>query len=325
MRPSAASILKRHRETLRGRLRRIALPSVALGIAKTFYVYEPPGHRRGMATPVVWLLRGHEREWANIAEDRSRSRSTAVEDIDTSIAAGTLPPVVLVLPGLTSDNNHVHGLGIEMVAPSLAPHTGMGTGRFWSYLSDEMIPWVEARYPATRRIAAGFSLGGYTVSLLAFGRPGWLDVAAFYDALFCWPGHDDPREEGHQPLGDRIWTASPVLSPAFGWPRDVAALARWNTTDWLFALDGDALAKARSTLYRVQCAGSDGSRGNRDRAHAFATWLEDRGLPTADVPVVLGPDAQHTWHWADRFLLDTLHADLGSSTPDTEVLSGHDG
>ncbi len=311
MRASAASILRRHRETLGGRLRRIVVRSAALGIAKAAYVYEPPGHRRGDKTPVVWLLRGHEREWANIFEDRSRERSTAVEDIDAAIQAGALPPLVMVLPGLTSDNNHVHGLGIEMVAPALAPHVGLGSGRFWTYLTAELIPLVEARYPATRRIAAGFSLGGYTATLLAFGRPGWLDVAAFYDALFCWPGHDDPRTDGHQPHGDRVWASSPVLSPAFGWPRDTAALDRWNTTDWLFALDGDALDAARRTRYRVQCAGADGSRGNRDRAHAFVTWLDERALPRADVPVTLDAAAQHSWHWADQFLLDTLRDELG--------------
>ena len=99
---------------------------------------------------------------------------------------------------------------------------------------------------------------------------------------------------------------SPVLSAAFGWPRQMDALARWNTTDWLFALHGDALDAARRTRYRVQCAGADGSRGNRDRAHAFVRWLDERTLPRIDVPVVFDDAAAHTWHWADRFLLDTL-------------------
>lgn len=306
MRISATSILRRHRETLAGRLRRHVLRSETLGIDKAVYIYTPPGLRRGEAVPVVWLLRGHEREWANVLEDRSRERATAVEDVDRAIAAGTLPPVVLVLPGLTTANNHVHGLGVDMVAPYLSPHEGLGSGRFWRYLNDEVIPYVEARHPASMRVAVGFSLGGYTVSLLAFGRPGWLDVAAYYDALFCWPRHADPRVDVMMPHSDPVWTTSPVLSAAFGWPRDAHALDRWNTTDWLFDLDGPDLDEARRTQHRVQCAGSDGSRGNRDRAHAFADWLDERALPRVAVPVVFDDAAAHTWHWADRFLLDTL-------------------
>lgn len=297
---------------MHGRLRRYVLRSKALGIGKAFFVYEPPGYSVATPAPVIWLLRGHEREWANVHEDRSRGRSTAVEDIDLAISAGRLPPMVLVLPGLTTDNNFVHGLGIDMVAPGLAaPYPGLGSGRFWQYLDAELIPWVEARYPASMRVAAGFSLGGYTASLLAIGRPGWLDLAAFYDALFCWPGHDDPRVRGHQRHGDRIWSTSSVLSPAFGWPRNRAALDRWNTTDWLHALTGAPLDLARRTRYRVQCAGADGSRGNRDRAHAFVRWLDERGMTRIDVPVVYDVAAEHTWHWTDRFLYDTLREAFG--------------
>ncbi len=307
-------ILARHAGSLAGRLRLWRYPSKALGLRKALFVYEPPGYVRGMETPVVWLFRGHEREWANVAEDASRLRTTAVEDVDRFITSGRIPPTVLVLPGLTSSNNHVHGLGIDMVAPTLSPQRGLGTGRFWTYLTDELIPAVERRYAATQRLAAGFSLGGFTVSLLAFGRPGWLTHAAFYDALFAWPRHDDPRVTPPGPLSDRIFGGASILAPPFGWPRDPDALHRWNPTDWLVDADAATRLRLRQTTYWLRCAAADGSRGNRDRALALQTLLRESSLPLGYESVVLHPDAAHTWHWCDRFLGEWLLTVLGTST-----------
>ena len=97
-------ILARHRQSLDGTLRACYLPSKALGINKSFYVYEPPGFHKEMQLPVLYLFRGHEREWVNIDEDSSRQRATAIEDIDKAIALRMIPPVLVVMPGLNSSN-----------------------------------------------------------------------------------------------------------------------------------------------------------------------------------------------------------------------------
>ena len=306
---TTAAILARHRATLRGRLRLVRLPSRALGLTKPFFVYEPPGVEVGL--PLLYLFRGHHREWVNLHEDPSRHKTTAVEDLDEAIHRGVLPPTVVVLPGLTSANNHVHGLGVDMVGPTPPGAKGVGTGRFWTYLTDELIPLVEDRYRPSRRLAAGFSLGGFTVSLLAFGLPGYLDHAAFYDALFAWPDHDDPRRPEHEPFSDRIWLRGPIFDAAFGQPRRLDALARWNTTDWLLRADAATVAALAQTTYWVQCAGADGSRGNRDRAQALVGYLRERGLPLGYAEAVLDPAAAHTWHWTDRFLHDVLRRTIG--------------
>ena len=310
---TTAAILARHGATLRGRLRLVRLPSRALGLTKPFFVYEPPGVRPGL--PLLYLFRGHHREWVNLREDPTRQKTTAIEDLDEAIHRGHLPPTVVVLPGLTSANNHVHGLGVDMAGPIPPTAKGVGTGRFWTYLTDEVIPFAEDRYRPSQRLAAGFSLGGFTVSLLAFGLPGYLDHAAFYDALFTWPDHDDPRRPEHAPFSDRVWTRNFIFDAAFGQPRDVAALARWNTTDWLLRADDATRAALAQTTYWVQCAGSDGSRGNRDRAHALVGFLRERGLPLGYDETVLDPEAAHTWHWTDRFLHDVLRRTLGSPSP----------
>ncbi|HYE58279.1 MAG TPA: alpha/beta hydrolase-fold protein [Rhodothermales bacterium] len=316
------AILARHARSLHGHLWLWRFPSRALGLRKPLFVYEPPGFESGAAYPTVWLFRGHEREWVNQQEDGSRARSTAVEDVDAAIQARRLPPVVLVMPGLTSSNNHVHGVGIDMAAPGLNPQPGLGTGRFWTYLTDELIPAVDRRYRASQRLAAGFSLGGFTVSLLAFGKPGWLDHAGFYDALFTWPRHDDPRLTPRALHTDRVFTGASILSPAFGWPRDRAALDRWNPTDWLIDSRPAGREPLRRTTYWIRCAAADGSRGNRDRALALQRLLRRRGLPLGYDSVVLHPEAAHTWHWCDRFLMDFLRDTLAQAptrTPDDRI------
>ena len=95
------AILERHRASLHGTLRLRRLQSTALSLRKPYYVYEPPGLAEGSQVPVLYLLRGHQREWVNIDEDTSRQHSTAIEDLDTLIQWGEVPPVVAVMPGLS--------------------------------------------------------------------------------------------------------------------------------------------------------------------------------------------------------------------------------
>lgn len=55
------------------RARLIEWPSTVLGVSGRMYVYTPPEYRPdGPPLPVVYLLRGHEREWVNRSEDDSR-------------------------------------------------------------------------------------------------------------------------------------------------------------------------------------------------------------------------------------------------------------
>ncbi len=313
--PTSRSILERHEQTLRGRLRLRWIQSRALGLRKSFYVYEPPGYEQARALPVVYLFRGHEREWVNIAEDASRVSSTAVEDVDGAIAAGSLPPALVVMPGLNSTNNHVPSLGIDMAGAWPERLEGLGSGRFWTYLVGELLPRVACDYPQTSggvRLAVGFSLGGYTVSLLAMHRPGFLDHAAIYDGLFMWPGHRDPRCEGDG-VTDTVWGESPLFDAALGAPRDAEALRAWNPTDTLKQADPQRLRDLRRTTLWVASAAADGQSGNRDRATFFTRLARRRGLPLGFGDIVFDPDAAHTWHWTDRFLLRFLHEALRST------------
>jgi len=313
-------ILSRHRK-LNGQLVRRRCHSAALGLAKPYYVYEPPGFSPSTRElPALYLFRGHEREWVNMQEDDSRGRSTALEDIDQAIHEGLLPPMLIVMPGLNSADNHVPSLGIDMVGRWSAQRKELGTGRFWTYLTAELLPEIEARYPQIDggpRLAAGFSLGGYTVSLLAAKQPGYFDHIASYDGLFMWPRHQDPRTGTSGWCGDPVWCRAPIFDPALGRPRSARTLDRWNPTDALVVADTPLLDALRETTFWVACAYSDGRRGNRDRARFFVRLLRQHGLRVgfSGDDVIFHPDASHTWHWTDRFLLTVLTGVFADKTP----------
>lgn len=316
---SFREILERHRESLQGQLRYRVVHSNALAIRKPYYVYEPPDLGDSGEVPLVFLFRGHEREFVNIDEDASRIR-TSIEDVDKLIADGSLPPMILVMPGLNSSNNHIPSLGINMVGLAEQRPNGIGSGRFWDYLDRELIPRIEREYPQTAggpRLAAGFSLGGYTVSLLATRRPGFLNEAGVYDGLFMWPQHLDKRQVTPAPFCDPIWSGASIFDAAFGKPRNRPAMSHWNPSDALVAASGVELDRLRTTRYWVSAAPADGGLGNRDRAKGFVSLLRKKRLQLGFTGTVFDADAAHTWHWADRFLVEFLTQAVANSVAAT--------
>ena len=316
-------ILSWHEDRLHGRLRMRRLRSQALGISKPYYVYESPGLADAEAPPVLYAFRGHEREWVHMQEDDSRSRSTAIQDIDACVAEGMLPPMLVVMPGLNSANNHVPSLGINMVGTWKRPMQGLGSGQFWTYLTEELLPTVDADYPHladSPRLTAGFSLGGYTVHLLTMELPGYFAHAAMYDGLFMWPGHRDPRTKAAQDrkgsktaCTDRIWGQAPIFNPALGDPRNQEAMQRWNPTDMLDAASPSMLQELRRTTYWIACAPTDGNTGNLHRGRFLRKRLRNNDMPLgfADTDPVFHPDASHAWHWTDRFVVRFLREAVG--------------
>lgn len=314
--PTPHEILAHHR-TLHGALHYHHLDSDALGLRKPFYVYEPPGLATLDRVPLLYLFRGHEREWVNLAEDTSRRHTTAIEELDRRIAAGRLPPVVAVMPGLNSSNNHIPSLGIDMAGTWPSTARGLGTGRFWAFLTDDLFPHVAARYPQTAggpRLSAGFSLGGYTASLLAVRCPASFTHVGLYDALLMWPGHRDPRVAAREDCTDPVWCRADLLAPALGRPRAPEVMRYWNATDRLRTAPPEVLAQVRRTTFWVASAAQDGRHGNVDRSRYFADLLRARQIPLGFREVVFHPDARHTWHWADRFLMRFLTAALVPTT-----------
>lgn len=292
-----------HHKGLRGKLHLRHFKSRVLGIRKSYYVYQSADWDARRPFLLLWLFRGHEREWVNFREDSSRLESTAIEDLDALNLRKIVPPTLAIMPGLTSSNNWVPSGGVNMVGEWKPTMRGLGTGRFWDYLTGELMPHTETAYNPkgmATRAGFGFSLGGYTLQLLSMRVPGYFDHAAFYDGLFPWPSHQDPRLEGDDHT-DKIWTQSPIFDAAFGKPRDTRALDRWNPTDTLVTADDAWLEQLRQTRFWINSAAGDGSTGNIDRAKFIIGELERRGIHNQMRKVPFDEHARHNWHWTDAF------------------------
>jgi hypothetical protein len=131
---------------------------------RPLWVYLPPGYddepdRRYPSIYLIQGLTGQLDMWRN----RSAFRKNAPELMDELFGAGEAPPTILDSPA---------------------------TGRYHTYLCDEVVPWVDANYrtlaAAAHRGIAGKSSGGYGAMVTPMLRPDLFGGLATHagDALF---------------------------------------------------------------------------------------------------------------------------------------------
>jgi S-formylglutathione hydrolase FrmB len=289
------------------RARRVTIQSEALGIPKSFYVSLPPGYssmaERERRYPVIYFFRGHEREWVHRRQDRSRHGRTVIDVYRALFDEGKVGPVILVFPGIYSDDNRVPGLLVNFRQPELAAESpGIGTGRFEDYLLDELVPYVDGHYRTIAwregRAVEGFSLGGYQAVKIAAQHPDLFVSAGAFDGTFLYAtmgGRSVKRN-------DRVFR-NPMLSPIFGEQRDVAYAAANSPANLLLTGDREALARVQ-WLVRSGPEEAEPWQSNYYRTQHLTGILEQRGLENGVAPVLSG--AIHTWYWADRHAHDTL-------------------
>lgn len=141
------------------------------------YVYVPPTARGGQRFPVILLLPGYGSNHLSILSYSPWSRNT-VERFDEQVARGESPPAILVLPDCMTRWG-----GSQFV-------DSLGTGRYQTYLADEVIPFVDQHFPTLpareARAAAGRSSGGFGALRLALDRPELVSAVASHagDAAF---------------------------------------------------------------------------------------------------------------------------------------------
>ncbi len=140
------------------------LQSKHLGYAKRFRVYTPAGIKQLAGLPVLYLTDGQE-----FADERMGGLPAILDNL---IAEGRIEPVLAVFVdprGVGSDDNR---RGPELLT----------NPRFQSFLTQELIPWIDARYPsradAASRAIAGVSLGGLQATYTAMRQPQWFGMAA---------------------------------------------------------------------------------------------------------------------------------------------------
>jgi S-formylglutathione hydrolase FrmB len=145
---------------------------------RPIWVYVPPGYDDDPAAryPAVYVIQGytgHVAMWAN----RSAFRQPFVETADAVFADGTPGCVVAYVDAWTA-----YGGSQFVDSP--------GTGRYHSYLCDEVVPWVDEHYRTIAerdsRAIAGKSSGGFGAMITPMLRPDLFGALATHagDSLY---------------------------------------------------------------------------------------------------------------------------------------------
>lgn len=145
---------------------------------RPLYVYSSPGVRQGApARATVYVIQGFTGQ-ADMWFGRSAFESTLVERLDGMFAADGCPDAVIVLVDAWTSRGGSQYLN------------STGTGRYLDYLCDEIVPFIDERYPTPadrdRRALAGKSSGGYGAMVVPMLRPDVFGALASHagDALF---------------------------------------------------------------------------------------------------------------------------------------------
>jgi S-formylglutathione hydrolase FrmB len=146
---------------------------------RPLHVYRSPGVARGEAAgvPAVYVIQGFTGQ-LDMWYARTPFEPTFVERLDAMFAAGECPEAVVVLVDAWTSRG-----GSQFLDST-------STGPYLSHLCDEVVPFVDARYPtlASRenRGLAGKSSGGYGAMVVPMLRPDVFGALASHagDALF---------------------------------------------------------------------------------------------------------------------------------------------
>lgn len=147
---------------------------------RPLYVYRPPGVAVGEGhgtLPAVYVLQGFGGQLDNWFA-RNDFELTMVERLDAMFSARACPDALVVFVDAWTSRGGSQFLN------------STSTGRYMDYLCDEVVPFVDGRYPSApsrdKRGLAGKSSGGYGAMVVAMRRPDVFGAFASHagDALF---------------------------------------------------------------------------------------------------------------------------------------------
>ncbi len=142
-------------------------------------VYLPPGYddEPQRRYPTVYVLMGYG-GYVSMWRNRTPFRQPFVETADQVFATGGAPPVIVVYVDAWTKYG-----GSQYVDST-------GTGKYHSYLCDEVVPWVDASYRTMadreHRAVSGKSSGGFGAMITPMLRPDLFGALATHagDALY---------------------------------------------------------------------------------------------------------------------------------------------
>lgn len=296
-----------NRSIKKGTLREATFYSKTLGIEKRYFIYLPPKYGGTTRFPVVYLFRGHEKEWVEKSQDHTRIAS-APEIADELIAQKEISDTILVMPSTSSEDGSVITCGLNLRSPNLVTDKpGVGTGHYASYLL-ELIRHIDENYRTKNsrygRAVDGFSVGGHTAVLLALHHPELFCSVGAYDGSFGFLRKRDPRKSA-RPNSDAIFDPFPYM---YGQPFDQKYFRQNNPADLILTAGSSQLKAMRGLRFHICSAGAPEPRSNRDRTLHLLAILAQRGIENEPESAILDPNSEHTWYWADEHLKRSLLA-----------------
>src|SRR5919206_3211351 len=146
---------------------------------RPLWVYRPPGVERDHPRPLpsIYIIQGFTGQ-LDMWERRDAFEPTVIERFDALFASGDCPDALLVFVDAWTRYG-----GSQFLNSS-------STGRYLDYLCDEVVAFVDARYPTAaerdHRGLAGKSSGGYGAMVVPMLRPDVFGALASHagDALF---------------------------------------------------------------------------------------------------------------------------------------------
>lgn len=165
-----------------GEFDKLAYPSSTTGVERQAWVWTPANLDPAARYPVLYVLHGiggNEDEWINNARPQII--------LDELLEAGQIRPMIVVFP-------NGRALADDTVPRNpFSPEAMEGFSRFTQDLQADLIPWVEARFPASRdrtqRGICGLSMGGGQSLNIGLGYPEQFNyVGAFSSAPNTDPG-----------------------------------------------------------------------------------------------------------------------------------------
>ncbi|HEV2757333.1 MAG TPA: alpha/beta hydrolase-fold protein [Actinomycetota bacterium] len=203
---------------------------------RPLYVYLPPGveHASDDAYPAIYVIQGMTGQ-LDMWLARSAFEPTMVERTDAAFAADGAPRAVVVFVDAWTSYG-----GSQFV-------NSAATGRYMDYLCDEVVPFVDSRYPTIadrdHRGITGKSSGGYGAMMVPMLRPDVFGALASHagDALFevCYQPEfphtarilRDRFEGSYDLFWERLRSAERFDFGLFGHPLDTYAMAACYSPD----------------------------------------------------------------------------------------------
>lgn len=242
------------RPALAGEIQQLTLASEVLGRPWRLAAYLPDGHAQGdRQYPMLFFLLGYG------ATQTDAARLELAAAADAAIAAGTMPPAVVVM----AETGHSWGLD--------------GNEAMQTALLEELVPMATKRWRGIDarhgRAIGGISAGGHAALHLAMLHPDRFAAAVLLSPAIYVP-QPPPRSAAH--------SAAVFGAPAF-------RPELWAANNWPALLPG---LRARGIALPLFIAsGSTDHLGIAAQAETLATAWRDAGMPVELVTVPGGHDS----------------------------------